>query len=58
MPTLLERTLIKFGDGGLVMCIPKAWSDFYKLRAGDKVQVITNGELRIRPKRKSRRQSE
>jgi antitoxin component of MazEF toxin-antitoxin module len=56
MPTLLQRTLIKFGDGGLVMCLPKAWTSFYGLKAGDKVEVITNGELRIRPKPRTQRE--
>ena len=57
MPTLLHRTLIKFGDGGLVMCIPKAWADFYRLKAGNKLEVTTNGELQVRPKRKGRGQT-
>lgn len=49
MPTLTKRRLIKFGDNGLVLTIPKAWVDYYQLKPGDKVEVIANGELTIRP---------
>jgi bifunctional DNA-binding transcriptional regulator/antitoxin component of YhaV-PrlF toxin-antitoxin module len=49
MPTLLRRSLIKMGRGGLVISIPKGWAEYYGLRAGDKLQMIANGELTIRP---------
>lgn len=51
MPSVSHRSLMKMGKDGLVTTIPKSWADFYMLRAGDKVQVIANGELRVRPKR-------
>lgn len=50
MPNLTQRSLIRFGDGGLVVTIPKAWADYYGLKAGDKVEVVTNHQLRLRPK--------
>lgn len=53
MPTLTKRTLIKFGENGLVLTIPKAWVDYYQLKPGDKLEVIANGELTIRPLKKS-----
>jgi bifunctional DNA-binding transcriptional regulator/antitoxin component of YhaV-PrlF toxin-antitoxin module len=53
MPTLTQRTLIKFGENGLVLTIPKAWIDYYQLKPGDKLEVIANGELTIRPLKKS-----
>ncbi len=37
------------GRGGLVVTVPKAWLDYYGLKAGDVVIVIADGELRIRP---------
>ena len=57
MPTLTTRKLIKFGDGGFVITVPKGWVRYYRLEAGDKLEVIANGELTIRPKgnRKSKK---
>ncbi|MBA7599482.1 hypothetical protein ES703_06516 [subsurface metagenome] len=52
MPTLTRRKLIKMGDGGLVLTVPKAWCDYYTLKAGDVVIVIADGELRIQPAEK------
>lgn len=50
MGTLLERTLMRMGQGGLVVSIPKGWAAYYGLKPGDKVIIIANGSLRIRPK--------
>ena len=52
MPSLNERSLINFGDGGFAIVLPKAWIRYHKLRAGDRLTVITNGEVRIIPKTK------
>ena len=49
MPTLTLRKLIKFGQTGLVITIPKSWIRYYKLKAGDRLEVIADGELTIRP---------
>ena len=54
MPTLTRRKLIRMGDGGLVVTVPKAWRDFYGLKAGDVVVVVANGELRISPPRREK----
>jgi AbrB family looped-hinge helix DNA binding protein len=51
MPMIFERRLIKMGEGGLVITVPKGWIRFYGLKAGDKLEVITDGEITIRPKR-------
>ena len=51
MPTLTMRRLIKFGDGGFVITVPKSWARYYRLEAGDTLEVIANGELTVRPKR-------
>ena len=59
MPTLVERKLIRFGDGGLALTIPAPWWRFYGLKPGDTVEVVTNGKLTVRPVRKdSRREAE
>lgn len=52
MPGLSERTVIDLGQGSYVVCLPKAWLRYYGLKPGDKVEVISNGEITIRPKRK------
>ena len=49
MPTITYRKLIKFGNAGAVITVPKGWMRYYGLRAGDKLEVIANGELIIRP---------
>jgi len=49
MPSLTRRSLIRFGQNGLVITLPKAWADYYQLKPGDKVTVITNGRLIIKP---------
>ena len=49
MPTLTLRKLIKFGDHGLVVTVPRGWVRYYGLVAGDRLEVIADGELRIRP---------
>ncbi len=52
MPGLNERTVIDLGQGSYVICLPRAWLRYYGLKPGDKVEVISNGEIVIRPKRK------
>jgi len=57
MPTLVERSVIDMGQGSYVMTLPRAWVRYFGIKPGDKLEVVTNGELRVRPKRKSRRQT-
>lgn len=57
MPTLMERSVIDMRQGSYVITLPKAWVRYFGIKPGDKLEVITNGELRVRPKRKSRKQS-
>jgi len=52
MPSLMERSLIKFGDGGIAVTLPIAWVRYNNLQPGDKVELITNGEITIRLKDK------
>ncbi|GAH64028.1 unnamed protein product, partial [marine sediment metagenome] len=35
MPTKSDRSVIRFGNGGLVITIPKAWATFYEVQPGD-----------------------
>lgn len=48
MPTLDERKLMKFGTS-IVVAIPPGWLRYNGLRPGDKVEVIANGKVTIRP---------
>ena len=54
MPTLTFRKLIKFGQSGFVITIPKSWIRYYKLKAGDRLEVIADGELIVRPTNKKK----
>lgn len=55
MPTICKRSLIRMGEGRLVITVPKGWIRYYGLKAGDRLEVITDGELIIRPKRRMRK---
>jgi len=52
-----ERKVSKVGGSSLMVTLPKGWLRYMGIKPGDIVEVITNGEVIIRPKRKiSRRQ--
>ena len=50
-----ERTISRVGCNSMMITLPKGWLRFYRLQPGDKVEVITNGELRVRPLKKHSR---
>ena len=52
MPTLVERSVIDMGQGSYIITLPKAWVRYYRIRPGDKLEVIIDGELTIRVKRR------
>ena len=47
-----ERTVSKVGGSSLMVTLPKGWIRYMGIKPGDVVEVITNGEVIIRPKRK------
>lgn len=49
MGQVAVRKLIRMGDGGLVVSIPPGWLRFHGLKPGDKVEIVTNGKITIRP---------
>ena len=49
MPSISKRSLIKFGQNGLALTLPKTWADYYQLKPGDKVMVVANRRLVIKP---------
>ena len=53
MPTLTTRSILRFGREGLAITLPKAWSDYYQLRPGDRVGVMANGQLLVEPLKQS-----
>lgn len=46
-----ERTISKVGSASLMVTLPKGWLRFMGIKPGDIVEVVTNGEIIIRPKR-------
>ena len=54
MPSLTKRKLIKFGEDSFVLTVPKGWARYYGLKAGDRLEVIADEELIVRPERKKK----
>ncbi|APH11889.1 AbrB family transcriptional regulator [Dehalococcoides mccartyi] len=50
MPLLVERKLFKIGEGGFAVTLPKAWINYHRLKPGDAVEVVVDGDLIIRVK--------
>ena len=50
MPILVERSLFKTGEDSLAVTLPKAWTRYLHLKAGDRVLIVANDELVIRLK--------
>jgi len=50
VPSVFERSILNFAGGeSFAIVLPIQWVRYYGLKAGDKLEVIANGELRIRP---------
>ena len=49
MPIMVERKLFATGDS-LAVTLPKAWVNYFRLKAGDSVVVIANNEIIVRIK--------
>jgi len=49
MPSVFTRSILSIGDGGMCVSIPISWARYYGLKPGDKLEVIANGELTVRP---------
>lgn len=48
MPRIEHRTILAFGRDGHCVTLPKSWVEYYGLKKGDKVEMITNDEIIIR----------
>ncbi len=48
MPSLETRRIHAAGRS-LAITLPPGWLRYFRLKAGDEVQIVANGELSIRP---------
>ena len=48
MPRIEHRTVLAFGRDSHCVILPKSWLDYYGLKKGDKVEMVTNDEIIIR----------
>jgi len=48
MASITRRSLIRFGKG-IAITLPKGWTDYYGLKAKDKVEIIVTNRLIVRP---------
>jgi bifunctional DNA-binding transcriptional regulator/antitoxin component of YhaV-PrlF toxin-antitoxin module len=49
MPIEQIRNIIRFGESGYVVTLPRAWLRYYKLNEKDKVRLIADGKIIIEP---------
>jgi bifunctional DNA-binding transcriptional regulator/antitoxin component of YhaV-PrlF toxin-antitoxin module len=49
VPNIYDRSVINLGQGSYVITLPKAWLRYFGIKPGDKLEIISNGELRILP---------
>ena len=48
MPSIHTRSLLKVG-GSLALTVPRPWVLYWGLAPGDRVEVVADGELQVRP---------
>jgi len=48
MPHQTERSLMEMGSN-FIITLPKAWTDFWGLKKGEKVEMISDGILLVIP---------
>ena len=53
MPILVERKLLRIGEGSLAVTLPKAWVIYNRLKPGDTVEVIVNDGVTVHIKKKT-----
>ncbi|MGB9841554.1 MAG: AbrB/MazE/SpoVT family DNA-binding domain-containing protein [Candidatus Bathyarchaeales archaeon] len=49
MPQKENRKIIRIGKTSMGIILPKAWLRYFALNAGDKVEVISNGHITVKP---------
>jgi len=56
MPIEVERSLFKTGEDSLAVTLPKAWTRYLRLKAGDRVLIVVNDDLVIRLKKQEKQE--
>ena len=51
MPIIEKRKVYKVGSS-MAITLPRGWLAYFEIECGDKVEVVANGELTIRPLKK------
>jgi antitoxin component of MazEF toxin-antitoxin module len=46
---LLEKRKIYAAGKSLAVTLPRAWLNYFGIKAGDEVEIVANGNLIIRP---------
>jgi antitoxin component of MazEF toxin-antitoxin module len=49
MPQKENRKLVQIGKTSVGVILPKAWLRYFSLEHGDKVEVVSNGNITIKP---------
>jgi len=52
MPILEQRMIYRVGKSSLAITLPQNWLKYWGLTAGDIVEIIGNGDLTIRPRKR------
>lgn len=52
IPHKIKRKLIKVGNTSIAVILPISWLRYYDLKHGDRVEVVSNGSIKITPERK------
>lgn len=52
MPIMEERMIYRVGKSSLAITLPQNWLKYFGLTAGDTVELIGNGDLTIRPRKR------
>ncbi|GAH73943.1 unnamed protein product [marine sediment metagenome] len=51
MPHKETRKLVRIGEVSVGVTLPVGWLRYFNLKAGDKVEVISNGDIVIKRKK-------
>jgi len=49
MPHKETRKLIRIGDSSYGIILPISWLRYYDLKYGDRLEIISNGSIEIKP---------
>ena len=49
MPHKENRKIIRIGETSLGIILPKAWLCYFSLHAGEEVEIISNGQIIVKP---------